>query len=302
MRRWLSIAAAAAASVGDRPATWLPGALAWLCTIGWIPLVVGVARVPTVSDLTFLGSRIFGSALWPWNLALPALGLAAVVATAFVLAAAAESALLDELGGPRRGLRLTWPLLAIAAIAAIPAAAALLLLAVQLRDVAPIEFSAPDRGTGPVVRTLGRLLPFLVLFAVAAAAGSVLQAAAARLVHDRAEDVRGALAGSARLLVSGGAPVLAQLVASALGRLATIVVGAVLLRVLWAPVGVLLAGGERGALTIGLLVGFVAIWLCLVLVAGALHAWASAGWSLLLTGRLGEQGLDRRRQEASIDR
>ena len=33
-----------------------------------------------------------------------------------------------------------------------------------------------------------------------------------------------------------------------------------------------------------LLVGFVAIWLCLVLAGGALHAWSAATWSRLLAG------------------
>ena len=37
--------------------------------------------------------------------------------------------------------------------------------------------------------------------------------------------------------------------------------------------------------TLLLLVGFVAIWLCLLLGAGALHAWASAWWSLEEIGR-----------------
>ena len=49
MRRWAAIAVEAGAVVGDRIVIWLPGALAWLCTIGWIPLVVGVTPPPSES-------------------------------------------------------------------------------------------------------------------------------------------------------------------------------------------------------------------------------------------------------------
>jgi hypothetical protein len=67
-----------------------------------------------------------------------------------------------------------------------------------------------------------------------------------------------------------------------------------LLRVLWTPIG--RQAGEGALLTPGsvaLLVGFVAIWLCLVAGGGALHAWSSTWWSLEEapeTGRRGEDG------------
>ena len=54
-----------------------------------------------------------------------------------------------------------------------------------------------------------------------------------------------------------------------------------LLRILWIPIG---RQAESGALlapaSVALLVGFVAIWLCLVAGAGMLHAWSSTWWSL----------------------
>ena len=54
-----------------------------------------------------------------------------------------------------------------------------------------------------------------------------------------------------------------------------------LLRILWIPIG---RQAESGALlapaSVALLVGFVAIWLCLVAGAGVLHAWSSTWWSL----------------------
>jgi uncharacterized RDD family membrane protein YckC len=56
-----------------------------------------------------------------------------------------------------------------------------------------------------------------------------------------------------------------------------------LLRVLWAPISVDLAAGHLvSAQILLLLVGFVAIWLALVLAFGALHAWVSTLWSLEL--------------------
>jgi len=59
--------------------------------------------------------------------------------------------------------------------------------------------------------------------------------------------------------------------------------GALLLGVLWVPIGARLAGGGEIDIAIGLLlVGFVAVWLCLVLAGGALHAWSAATWSRLL--------------------
>ena len=61
-----------------------------------------------------------------------------------------------------------------------------------------------------------------------------------------------------------------------------------LLRVLWAPIRVELAAGQLvSPQALLLLVGFVAVWLALVLAFGALHAWVSAWWSLEL-GLAGE--------------
>ena len=66
-------------------------------------------------------------------------------------------------------------------------------------------------------------------------------------------------------------------------QLAYLALRALLLRVLWAPIGAQLAvGGEIDVATGLLLVGFVAIWLCLVLAGGALQAWSAATWSRLL--------------------
>ncbi|HVQ24491.1 MAG TPA: hypothetical protein VMV01_04915, partial [Planctomycetota bacterium] len=80
MRRWLNASVPAASRVADHSSLWLPGALAWMMTVGWIALIVGVARPPSDADLTFFGARIFTSGAWPWN------GVALVVAVALLVA------------------------------------------------------------------------------------------------------------------------------------------------------------------------------------------------------------------------
>jgi hypothetical protein len=83
---------------------------------------------------------------------------------------------------------------------------------------------------------------------------------------------------------------------------AFLVLSGILVHVLWAPIGAgMIAGGTIDATGALLLVGFVAIWLCLVLAGGALHAWGSATWSALLHPRAIAAPPDRP-QEASIDR
>jgi hypothetical protein len=73
----------------------------------------------------------------------------------------------------------------------------------------------------------------------------------------------------------------------------------VLLRVLWHPIGTRLEGDGFGVAAILLLVGFVAIWLCLVLAGGALHAWGSVTWTRLLA--VTEDG-SAARQEQQMER
>ena len=83
---------------------------------------------------------------------------------------------------------------------------------------------------------------------------------------------------------------------------AYLVIATILMRVLWAPIAELIEGGAAIDLaTILLLVGFVAIWLCLVLGGGAVHAWGSMTATLLLGGGTTGAASDRP-QELQIDR
>ncbi|HEX2844209.1 MAG TPA: hypothetical protein VHP64_03090, partial [Candidatus Limnocylindria bacterium] len=191
-------------------------------------------------------------------------------------------------------------LLAISVVTAGPALAALLLAATALVVVAPAEFNSPAPG-GPILRTLLAIGPFLVAAAVVAAVGAAVHAAAARLVGRAGRDSLAALRDAPRALAAAGSPAAAQVVALVVTRVAFAMLGVVLARVLWAPIGSRLDGAGFDVATGLLLVGFVAIWLCIVLAGGALHAWGSATWTLLLDARAQRSELDRH-QEHPIGR
>jgi uncharacterized membrane protein len=66
-----------------------------------------------------------------------------------------------------------------------------------------------------------------------------------------------------------------------------VVLATALLGVLWAPIAAALRGGQLvSPSALLLLVGFVAIWLTIVLAFGALHVWVSLWWSLELGARV----------------
>ena len=51
MRPWLTAAAESARIVADRPDLWLAGALAWVTSVGWIPLLLGPVSVAVIRPL-----------------------------------------------------------------------------------------------------------------------------------------------------------------------------------------------------------------------------------------------------------
>jgi hypothetical protein len=280
MRHWLRVARRSADRVADDPALWVPGALAWLVTAGWIPLLAATWR-PSTSGLTYLGAGLFTSGAWPWNAIAVAVAAFGAVALAFGLAAVGEGALLGLV--ERRAITAidVLRLLGIAIVVAAPALVLLMTTLVAAGIVAPAEFNAPGATPGPLVRTAGRLAPLLVAVVIAAVAGAALHAGAARrVVHGRVAAV-GAIGRGAGDLRRGGRAAVAQVVALATLRLAYLAFATILLAVLWAPIGVqLTAAADAG--TGLLLVGFVAVWLCLVLGGGALQAWGTTTWSGIL--------------------
>ena len=276
MRRWLNAAASSAQFVSERPALWLPGALAWVASVGWIPLLVAVAHPPSDAELTFLGARIVTSGAWPWNAVLIGVLATAVVVVAFALVAVANAALLGLVDGRPPMAGTAGRLLGIALIAAIPGTIIFVVLLAVAASVAPGAFNAPEDRGGPVLRTIVGVAPVIVGLAIAIVLGAAFAAVAAR--------TRGIRSAGRRLALVGGAG-WAQVVLGTLVHAAFLVLAALLLGVLWAPIGGELGiGGGIDIATALLLVGFVAIWLCLVLAGGALHAWSAATWSRLLAG------------------
>lgn len=277
MRRWLSDALGALRQVADAPALWVPGALAWVLTVGWLPFAAALAA-PTTSGLTYLGSGFFSSGAWPWNAVAVGIGLLAATMVGFVLVAIGEIALLGgRLEGPARAMELA----ALALVLAAPALVLVFATAFAAGMMAPGEFNAPDAEPGPLLRLAARLLPLLLAIVVAAVAGAALHAASSRLLLRRDVSMGEAIRGGANRLRRAGPAALVHVVAVLTVRVGYLVVAGMLLSVLWAPIGQRFeAGIDAGSVL--LLVGFVAIWLCLVLGGGAVHAWGSATWTRIL--------------------
>jgi len=272
--------------VADLPTLWLPGALAWTVVLGWMPLVVAVARPPTQAELTFLGAGIVTSGAWPAN-ALLAGGVAlGVVLLAFGLVAAANATLTAILVGRSPTFRDTGRLLRIGIVASLPLAVAAGAFVVAAALIAPREFNDPQPASGgPVVGTALRVAPIIGLVIAAAVAGSVTAAVAGWHAMRRDLSAFGSLRAVPRSLVGLGLAAAAHVVATVAAHAAYLLLAGLLLSVLWAPIGAGLESGAAIGFTAGvLLVGFVAIWLCLVLAGGALHAWSAMTWSRLLEG------------------
>jgi hypothetical protein len=94
--------------------------------------------------------------------------------------------------------------------------------------------------------------------------------------------VRSALRAAPGTLGRTGTAAIGLVLVLLAARIGYLALSAILLRVLWAPIDDRLSGDGFGLAVILLLVGFVAIWLCLVLAGGALHAWGSVSWTRLL--------------------
>jgi hypothetical protein len=280
VRRWRDTAVASAQRVSERPELWLPGSLAWVASVGWIPFVIAVVRPPTVAELTFLGARIVTSGAWPWNGVLIGAAAVAVVLLAFVLVAAANTVLIGLVDGRPPGLSDVGRMLAVSLVSAAPAVLAAMVVLLAVAVVAPGEFNAPEPAGGPILRTAVRVAPYLALLLLTSVGGGALAAIAGRISVRRRTGTLRSLQSSATMAVT--APPAIHAVVGVLVQLIFLGFAAVLLGVLWAPIGARLGIGRIEIATGLLLVGFVAIWLCLVLAGGALHAWSAATWSRLL--------------------
>jgi hypothetical protein len=291
--RWLPNAVAAARLAGDRGDLWPAGALGALGYVAWLPLVLAVSSVPRASDLAFMGAGLFSSELFPLNLLLLATLAALGILIGCLLAALAEATLLRGLGfgTPERPLtREVEVVFSVILVAVLPAVAVAAALLSGVAAVAPGEFGAPDAGVPLALRIALRLLPLLGGLAILAVAGQALGGVAIRkAAGPGALSVGASLKAALRDLVAHpGRRIGLALVSLTIDVLA-VVLAVALLRVLWAPIGADLAGGQLiSPQALLLLVGFVAVWFAVILAFGALHVWISAWWSLEL-GAWGER-------------
>jgi hypothetical protein len=289
---WLRNAAAAARLAADRGDLWLAGALGALGYLAWLPLVLAVSSVPRASDLAFMGAGIFSSELFPLNLLLLATLAALGILIGCLLAALAEATLLRGLGlgTPQRPLtREVEVVFSVILVAVLPAVAVAAALLSGVAAVAPAEFGAPDAGVPLALRIALHLLPLLGGLAILAVAGQALGGVAIRkAAGPEALPVGASLKAALGDLIAHPARRIGLALISLVVDLLAVVLAVALLRLLWAPIGTDLAGGQLiSPQALLLLVGFVAVWFAVILAFGALHVWISAWWSLEL-GRWAE--------------
>jgi hypothetical protein len=285
--RWLHNAAAALRLAGDRGDLWLAGALGALGYVAWLPLVLAVSSIPRASDLAFIGAGLFSSELFPLNLLLLATLGALGILIGCLLAALAEASLLRGLGlsTPQRPLtREVEVVFSVILVAVLPAVAVAAALLSGVAAVAPAEFGAPDAGLPLALRIARHLLPLLGGLAILTIAGQALGGVAIRkAAGPGALSVGASLKGAWRDLIAHPARRIGVALVSVTIDALAVVLAAVLLRMLWAPIGADLAGGQLiSPQALLLLVGFVAVWFAVILAFGALHVWISAWWSLEL--------------------
>jgi hypothetical protein len=285
MRGWLRRARYAAQLAGDRADLWPAGALAWLAFAGWIPFLVVVAR-PDPNDLAFLGVSIYTSGAFPFNLIALAVATLVTYALLCLVSATAQVALLRSAAAPDRARpsfsRAMLTGFTIVLLAAVPAAGALVALLAGVAAVAPDAFTSPDTSTPILVRLGAPLVPFLILFVIALLAGQAFGGTALRVANQAPDaPITTVLGRAATMLRSRPWGALGVVVAGLLLDVLVLVVTSALLSVLWMPIGSALDGGRLATpATLLLLLGFVAIWLGLLLAAGAVHVAVSAWWAI----------------------
>jgi hypothetical protein len=284
MRGWAEHGLAGLRIGADRSDLWPAGALAWLVFVGWLPLLLVVAA-PDAEGIEAFGVTMYLSQLFPLNLIALAGAAVAGFAALCALAAAAEVAIL-QLAAPRARRpspsRATLASFTIVLVSAVPVVAALGLVLGGIINVAPAEYLSSDLSTPVLLRIAGRLVPQLlvalaVLVVMQAVAGIALRTSYANPTRPATSAFGDALrAIRSRPLAPLGVATTALLLDGLM-----VALNVALLGVLWTPIGTGLGDGLRDRPeTILLLLGFVAIWLGLLLAAGALHVVVSAWWAM----------------------
>jgi hypothetical protein len=264
VRGWLSRGADAARVAMDRSDLWLPGAVVAFAGAGWIVLLLTVAPEPGTGDAASFGLRMAASPWWPWNLVVLTLAILSGLLTLLVGIAFGEVAILLGLSDPAVPMlpRTVPRAMAVLLGVALPVIALVLLV---LWAIGP---DLVDAVAGE--RLLATGWPLLVLLGAIVVVAQAFGAVGLRL---RGRAAVAAFRGRWARLVPQAA---VTFVAFLAGQLLT----ATLLGLLWQPLAVRLADdGPAQLTTVFLLLGFVWIWLVLVVLAGIGQAWTSAWWS-----------------------
>lgn len=280
MREWLSGGLSAARLAADRADLWFPGALVSFAFAGWAVFLAVVISPPDEGDVLYLGIRLASSAWWPWN----ALALAAAVGAGagllLLVISYGEVALLKGLTDPPRADAQTRVprALGVLGLAAAPIVA---LIAALLWLVAPTfvdAFGQADPSTPYLLRVLRRAWPLLVVLAAGVVLVQAWGALALRMPLITA--LRTARLGMRRVV-----PQAAITSGAYVGMQAATFIA---LSTLWHPLADRLAQGRlTEPPTAVLLLGFVWMWLVLVIVAGVLQTWITAWWNKTLAQRPG---------------
>jgi hypothetical protein len=279
------------ALIADRPELWLPGALANLAFLGWLPFVLAVVGPPSQGDLAFFTTGLVTSSSFPVNVIVFAAIVALFAMTASLFVAAGETLLMGAIrslrGSPSGARTFDEEVLRVWAaqlLAALPALLAAAVLGFGLAAVAPGEYQSPDIRGPILLRLAGDLWPLEVALLATILIGQIYGSAAVRRVAgETGRSFPHALAAAGHDVIQGPVRLLSVAIVTAAFDAVWLIGSWALLHLLWSPIGSDLAGGrvaDPGAAL--LLVAFIAIWLCVVAIGGAVHAWSSVWWSLEL--------------------
>lgn len=272
MRDWLGGGLAAARLAANRTGLWIPGAIVSFAFAGWVVFLAVVASPADENDVMFLGIRLAASPWWPWNLVALVVAVLSGIGTMLLAIAFGEVALQMGLSSARRD---ETPITVPRAMAALGVAGTGVAIAasilVWLASPAFVEaWAEPDPATPYLVRVAAAAFPALLALSAVAIFAQTVGAVAMRRPWG---DVLVTLRRQARRLIPQAALTTALFVVAQ-------VTTAIVLDVLWRPLsGRLAAGGLSEPSTPILLLGFVWIWLVLVILAGVIQAWIAAWWN-----------------------
>jgi hypothetical protein len=272
VRDWLRGGLAAARIAADRAELWIPGAIVSFAFAGWVVFLAVVASRADENDVMFLGIRLAASPWWPWNLVAVVAAVLSGIGTMLLAIAFGEVALQMELTDARHDeipVSVTRAMAALGVAGTGVAIAAAVL--VWLSSPAFVEaWTEPDPATPYLVRVAAAAFPALLALAAVAVPAQAFGAVAMRRPWREALVT---LRRRAHRLIPQAALTMALFLVAQL-------MTAIVLDALWRPLsGLLAAGGLLEPSTPILLLGFVWIWLVLVILAGVIQAWIAAWWN-----------------------